>query len=389
MSDKHVVVVGSGAAGTAAALAARAEGARVTMIRGRTGATSLGSGAVDGSAEGGTSQTKTRGESADGVPTLDLWDFGACTLATSAGTIRRAAGRDRALADLDRARGPVLVARVVHPAWDGGALAAAWSEQNGRGFVARDVGLVLQKDERSMQHVELAALHDDPQRLARAAERIRDALGAGGEFGAVLLPPWLGVSAPRAAELSALVGVPCGETLVAVDGPAGLRFERARDRHLQNANIETIPGAVTRVKSSGPGYEVSLGDRPLAADVVVLATGGLLGALDYAPATGFALSFDAPVTLGRDGRPLVVPGSVFGVPPESLTWPYADPPALETVGMLAVDGSAAGGTSRTRDEELRVAPRIFACGDALEGTPRTMLAALTTGSAAGRAAARA
>jgi glycerol-3-phosphate dehydrogenase subunit B len=350
VTDRNVVVVGGGAAGTAAALAAREGGAHVTMVRGRTGATSLGSGALDGMPDAE-------------LPTLDLFEFGACHIATSAGTIRAAAGRDRALADLDAMRGPVLVARVSHPAWDGDALAAAFAELDSRGFVARDVGLVLHPEERAMQHAEIAARHDDAARLARAAERIRDAL-SGGNFGAVLLPPWLGIDRPRARELSDLVGLPCGEVLVPVDGPAGLRFERARDRSLQNANVETISGWISNVSS-------------LDADAIVLATGGLLGGLSYTPATRapFALGYEAPVTLGRDGRPFVAPGSIFGVAPESLLWPYAPAPAIESVGILV-------------DTTFRAAPNIWACGDALEGRPRTVLAALATGRAAGRAASR-
>ena len=379
MSERHVVVVGSGAAGTAAALAARAAGARVTLVRGRTGATALGCGAPDASGEDGE---------AAAIPTLDLFALGPCRLATSAGTLRAAAGRDRALADLAATQGPVLVARVAHPAWDADALAAAWSEEDARGFVARDVGLVMHTEERVMQHAELAALHDDEARRARAAERIRAALGAGGEFAAVIVPPWLGVERPRSAELSALVGVACGEALVPLDGPAGARFERERDRSLQNANITTLAGMVDRVAGNGR-CTVEVAGATLEADAVVLATGGLLGAIEYTPGEAaeartlpppghapFALAYEAPVTLGRDGRPLVVPGSIFGVPPESLTWPARGTPALESVGVLA-------------DADLRAAPNVYVCGDALEGRARTMLAALAAGAAAGRAAARA
>lgn len=387
MSERHVVVVGSGAAGTAAALAAREAGARVTLVRGRTGATSLGCGALDVS---GLRPPAARGSGDDvaGVPSLELFALGPCRLATSAGTLRDAAGRNRALADLGATKGPVLVARVAHPAWDADALAAAWSEEDSRGFVARDVGLVMHTEERVMQHAELAALHDDPARLARAAERIRAALGAGGELSAVVLPPWLGVEQPRSAELAALVGLPCGEALVPFDGPSGLRFERARNRYLQNANVTTVAGMVDRVASSGR-CTVEVGGATLEADAVVLATGGLLGAIEYTPGDAadaraipppghapFALAYDAPVTLGRDGRPLVVPGSIFGVPPESLTWPARGTPALESVGILA-------------GADLRAAPNVYVCGDAVEGRPRTMLAALATGAAAGRAAARA
>jgi len=214
-----------------------------------------------------------------------------------------------------------------------------------------------------MSHVELAARHDDPARLARAAERIRSALEGAA---AVLLPPWLGASAPRARELSALAGVPCGEVLVPIDGPAGVRFESARDRSLQNAHINVRAGRAKRVSKSGVALESG---EELACDAVVLATGGVLaGGIVYTPGepSTFALSYDAPVTLGHGGRPLAVPGSMFGVPPESLVWPSGS--ILEDVGVIA-------GT-------------ILACGDCAAARPRTMLEAFSSGARAGREAAR-
>ena len=184
MSEVHVVVVGSGAAGTAAGLAARSAGARVTMVRGRTGATSLGSGAIDADVDD---------DAKDVAKALELFSFERATLATSAGMLRAARGRDLALCDLASVTGAVMLADVAHPSWDARALGAAYAELDSRGFVVRDVGLVLHTRDRAMHHAELAALHDDPARLATAAERIKEALSEGGAFGAVLLPPWLGV----------------------------------------------------------------------------------------------------------------------------------------------------------------------------------------------------
>jgi glycerol-3-phosphate dehydrogenase subunit B len=382
VTEKHVVVVGSGAAGTAAALAARAANARVTMIRGKVGATALGSGAID-------SHDVLDDDTQSIARALELFSFERATLATNAGTLRTARGRDLALADLGATKGAVLVARVAHPSWDADALAASYAELDARGFVARDVGLVVHPRERAMRHAELAAAHDDPTRLALAAERIREALATGGAFGAVLLPPWLGASAPRAKEISALVGLPCGEILVAEGGPAGTRFENARDRSLQHASIESRAGRVKRVASDASTCTVVLeDDTSLDADAVILATGGVLaGGISYTPGDAasagavpppsrapFALAYDAPVVLGVRGRAFVVPGSVFGVAPESLTWPRENPSTLERVGIRV-------------DARLRATECIFVCGDALEDRPRTIASALSTGVVAGRAAA--
>ena len=366
-----VVVVGSGAAGTAAAITARAAGAEVTLVKGRVGASALGSGALDGTIDDDAKSIASA---------LELHAIGSCSVATSAGTIRKASGRDLAILDLDQVKGPVLVARVAHVAWDADALAAAFSETSSLGFVARDVGLVLHTDERAMSHVELAARHDDPTRLARAAERIKSALEGAV---AVLLPPWLGASAPRARELSALVGAPCGEILVPIDGPAGVRFERARDRSLQNARIDVRSGRVSRVSE---GKVVLESGEALACDAIVLATGGVLaGGIVYTPGepSTFALSYDAPVALGVGGRPLVVPGSMYGVPPESLVWPGGT--GLEAVGVV---GSAEGGTTPWPWQRVSRGGAIFACGDCASARPRTMLEAFSSGVRAGREAAR-
>jgi glycerol-3-phosphate dehydrogenase subunit B len=326
----RVVILGGGAAGTSAAIAARAAGADVTVVLGRTGATSLTSGALDGPDDAPESMASSARAVA---AALELHVVEPCAIATSDGTIRTARGRDASLADLSNVKGAVLVAHVGHVAWDAAAIAAGLAESDPR-FAARDVGLVLHTDERAMSHAELAARHDDPTRLARAAERIRAALAEGGEFSAVLLPPWLGVSAPRARELSALVGIPCGEALVAIDGPAGLRFEHARDRWLQNASIPALKDRATRVRTTESCCTVELaGADALEADAVVLATGGVLaGGILYTPQQTFSLAYDAPVSLGLSGRPLLAPGSVFGLAPESLTWPAGD--ALERIGIL-------------------------------------------------------
>ena len=370
MSERHVVVVGSGAAGTLAALAANAIGARVTMVCGKTGATSIGSGAIDGDID---DETKKQISAA-----LTLYAFTPATLATNAGTLRKAHGHDLALANLDASSGAVLVARVAHASWDANALAASYAEVDARGFVARDVALVVHERERSMHHIELAALHDDPARIAIAAARIRESL-AQGSFGAVLVPPWLGASAPRAKDLSTLVGVPCGEILVGEGGPAGVRFEQARDRSLQNTNISTLKTRAKRIETSTSRCTIETEDgATLEADAVVLATGGVLaGGITYAPRGPFALTYEAPVVLGRDGHPLVTAGSIFGVAPESVSWPYENVPLLERIGVMI-------------DSRLRASDRIFACGDLLEGAPReprTISRAFMTGAAAGRAAA--
>src|SRR5208282_133147 len=100
---------------------------------------------------------------------------------------------------------------------------------------------------------------------------------AGSRARAVLLPPSLGVERARATALGDLVGLPCGEALGAPGGPAGLRFERARDRALAAAGVVRVEGRAVRVSPAEARWIVWSGDGSLEADAVVLAVGGLIG----------------------------------------------------------------------------------------------------------------
>jgi glycerol-3-phosphate dehydrogenase subunit B len=138
-------------------------------------------------------------------------------------------------------------------------------------------------------------------------------------------------------------------------------------------------------------WRVTRAERPaLEATVVVLAVGGLVGGgLAYSPGEAaeasvlptasrppFRLTIDVPAAgLGAWGRPLEIPGSLFGIPPESLAWPFAPDGLMERVGVLVdADGRAASG--------------LYAAGETVADAPRTWLRALESGVHAGSAAAR-
>ncbi|WP_237244785.1 hypothetical protein [Sorangium cellulosum] len=123
---------------------------------------------------------------------------------------------------------------------------------------------------------------------------------------------------------------------------------------------------------------------PLAADAVILAIGGLAGGgIAYAPpergagpdlpARGgapFALSIDAPVTLGDARGAFGVVSSMQGPELDVVAWPRGERPgALESVGV--------------RCEGVRAAPGILAAGATVAGRARTVLDAVTTGLRAG------
>jgi glycerol-3-phosphate dehydrogenase subunit B len=411
----RVVIVGAGVAGTAAALAAAKAGAMVTLVDGGTGASTLATGAIDvepwdRAAPPGVSAVspdRDLGVSGDRIPErlpddarailedLGAYAFGGAPvlLATTGGIVRPARGADRALLDLSRlGAGVVVVPRAEHGGWDAAALARAWMDSSGRSFVADAAQLTRYTDEFFLPHADVAARHDDPERLRWLAERLRETLARSANVAGVILPPWLGAEKSRAAALSEMVGVPCGEALAAPGGPAGLRFERARDRATVRAGVRVVRGRVRSAAHAEGEWRLEVADtETLGAERVVLAAGGLVGGgFDYSPSESvlagplpsnprstFTLSFDAPVQLGAHARTLALPGTMFGVAPESLAWPFTDDPLLERAGVL----NDAGGRARGAPEGL------FVAGDLAADRPRTWLGALASGAAAGRAAA--
>jgi hypothetical protein len=402
MSD--VLVIGGGVAGTAAALAAAGARGRVTLLDGGTGASTLATGALDVLPwQGGTrAPAPPTGDGAparsplvrtilDALGAYSLPDGGA-RLVTTAGIVRPAAGHDAALLNVAPLGGSrVGVVRCDRPGWDADALAAAWGES----FVAVDATVLRYVDERVLPDADFAARCDEDERFGWLAERLRDAVAnAPFTLGGLVLPPALGVEHVRAPRLATRVGLPCGEPIAAPGGPSGLRFEHARNRALAAAGV--VPWrarAATIARHSGRWCATLDTGEAVYADAVVLATGGLLaGGIEYEPSEAVLASALPPfarlpfrlgiavegaaATLGVHGRALELPGSLFGVPPESLAWPFErDAPPIERVGVLVgADGS--------------LAPGLYVAGDVVADAARTWLRALESGAQAGLAASR-
>ncbi len=403
MSERRarVVVVGAGIAGAAAALAAARSQAAVTVLDAGAGASTLTTGAVD------RTPWRPEADATSGLPPLARWVFDAlgahvltdrpAQLLTTAGVRRPARGRDAALLDLTPLGGrPLGIVRCARPAWDAERLARAW----GGACITIEAIVLRHADERALPDAEFAARHDDDARLGWLAGRLREALAIefGGEtLAGLVLPPSLGVDRARAAQLSGLVGLPCGEPLALPGGPSGLRFERARDRAFGVAAVERVEGRVRRVERTaapyGGGWRVTtVDDVSFDADAVVLATGGLLGGgIEYAPSEAIPggavpasarsplrATLDAPLLLGAHGRPLESPGSLYGLAPEEIAWPFSSDGLLARAGVLVgEDGRCAGAPAG-----------LFAAGEIVADAPRTWLAALIAGATAGVSAAR-
>ena len=409
---RHVIVIGAGVAGTAAALAAAAARARVTVMIGGTGASTLATGALDFGTEASSSRPRSGG--AGDVPSSSRPLFGGtgdpspaartvldallwhklpgsgARLLTMHGTTRRARGHDAALLDVvpvTSTETRIGVVRCRRPGWDADALAHAW----GASFVPIDAEMLRHADEHILPHADFAARHDDAVRLGWLAGRLRSALAIARErFGAIVLPPSLGVETARAGELTTLAGLPCGEAMAMPGGPSGLRFERSRTRALAAAGIVRVDARAKAIERKAARWVAECEDgRLVDGEAIVLAMGGLLGGgIEYAPSEAifatalppvarapFRLAIDAPVTLGARGRPLDVPRSLFGVPPESIAWPFAPDPLFDRVGILAGPGG-------------RVADGLYVAGELIADAPHAWLAALESGTVAGAAAAR-
>jgi glycerol-3-phosphate dehydrogenase subunit B len=413
----RVVVIGGGIAGTAAAVRA-ARGATTTLVCAGAGASALAGGAIDDVAwEEVVRAARIAGAALVARPlaedvlefaeALDLWRLPAAGVAlpqlcSLSGRIRPARGHDRGLLDLARVEpGVIAVPRVDRAAWDADSLVAAWNDdpcarRRGLVFRAIDAELLRFDGEARISDADLAARHDDPDRIAWLAARLREALRrASLRPSAVVLGPWLGVDAPRAAALSDRLDLLAGEALASVGSPAGTRFVRARDRLLARSNVTVVSGRVTRVAAPDADHErhrvlVEGAADPLRADRLVIACGGLAaGGIVYDPpdihaaadmpdsdAPAFALSFEIDRTDGRPylalgGARVGVASSMFGPDLDLTAWPSPGRPgALESIGVAC-------------DADGLAAPRIAAAGDAVADRPRTALVAVQSGLHAG------
>lgn len=416
---ERVLVAGAGIAGVAAAYAAATRGAEVQLFDGSLGASALAAGAVD---DRPWEQVARASEVLDAAPlagplplqveafveALGLWDLPRagrplCRLATEAGRVRVARGREEGLLDLSAlpVGARVALPRLGRDEWDADSLARAlgadaYAVRRRLRFEAVDAKLLMMVGEERIAAVDLAARHDDRRRLRWLAQRLVELCALEGAAGrtidAILTGPWLGVELARAPELGSALGVAVGEIMSGLGQAPGLRFEAARDRLLGSLGVVRTPAPVRVVERDGDALRVCVGEEEeqleVEVDAVVLAVGGLAGGgIEYAPpalrggeegpAAGrapFRLALEADVALQAGGRPVEIVSSTHGPTLDEVAWPTdPDPGLLEAVG-IACDGPVA-------------APGIYAAGDVVADRPRTKLQAAFSGLRAGAAAA--
>lgn len=315
--EADVLVLGGGMAGAIAALAARAGGARVALVRRAPGATALSSGAI------GVAPDLSAG------PDEPLaWRRGPVEAARRLAVLRP--GHPYALLGADLGRLPEALAfaaraldPLLSPALDrprflatplGGAAGVALCQRSMvagdlltaqaplavvgfRGHLGFDADLVadglaraaplgapeafaleveLPFDAPAARPHELARALDAPGAAEALGERLRAAL-AGRGAGAVLLPPVLGL-APRSRaveRISSAAGVPVAETLSDVPSVPGLRLQARLDAALQAAGVQVVGGAARAAPV--PGDPLEADGAIVVAGWWVLATGRFVG----------------------------------------------------------------------------------------------------------------
>jgi glycine/D-amino acid oxidase-like deaminating enzyme len=377
-----VAVIGAGAAGVAAAWTAARAGADVSVVHGRAGATALYSGALDRVPwESGDVPSESEPELDALAKALGVWTLGARErrVATPAGVLRPAGGIDVALLDLAELGGRrVAVADVERDDWSAPALArslsdTAWARAARVEFYCVPVPL-SRGGERRIGVYDFARMHDEPSRADALVEALRR-IGAADGW---LVGPWLGIEPETVKRIRAALGRPIGETTSPPGGPAGARFERARDRLLESLGVELVHGAVERVEPNGRGWTLLVaGGEPIEADAVVIAVGGVAAGgvelerprLGHRGGAGFRLSLGAPVPFELDGNELDAASTLHGVDFEALGLG-----ALERVGVASDGPRVVGQTT------------LFVAGDVVAARPRTVLEAARAGIAAARAA---
>ena len=389
------LVIGGGFAGLAAAWALSRRGREVRIAWEGAGASSLYSGALDRTDWGALADTRPLAPDAEAFLSV-LGCFAPSgtsggRVATSAGMLRPARCRDRALLDLDPWRGRrIEVVDLGRPGWDAAALARAWSEsawarQTHTEFQPVSVTPPEPEAVRLLPSGELAARADDPEWLARLGQ----SLGRAGDGDRpLLIGPWLGLEPASVERLRAQLRRPIGETLSEPGGAAGARFEAARDAWLASAGLTVEHASVRSVRWRGSSYEVLAtrddGELHALADgvdthieEVVLAIGGVVGGgIRFLAGGGpegrsFSLSLDAQLPVRLAGREVALSSGALGVDLQQL-----GVDALTLVGV-SVD-----------ERMLARAPALYAAGDVVEGRPRCALDAIDSGLEAARAACR-
>lgn len=427
----RVVVVGSGAAGAAAAVGARTAGAEPLIVHGPPGATMLAAGAWDVAAdvkgvpgdravfrptiiEALRNLARARPHhpyarlGAENVqmaheaflaklglyPSIE-WDAPLALVATDLGFVRETATAQAIVLRIDAVPPGSHVAVVELAGYremDAQHVAASltdWSRsaEADLTFAPLEVDFLTRRSDALLHPHEIARVVDTPEGFARLVSVLQTAHQSH-PFAAALFPGVLGLGAvfQRAARLREQVGVPVGEMLSGPGAPQGLRLATSIDLALEGiarrgARVQSV--VTDRRRARGVVVE---GGETIAADAVVLCTGRFLGG--GLCKHGRIRESIVGLPLYLDGRPLDQDAAPYGPDPSFLF-------AEELLGRHAALRVGVGWDDRLRplaSDGAVACENLFAAGDLLEGhDPAADLSglgvAITTGFLAGRAAA--
>jgi glycerol-3-phosphate dehydrogenase subunit B len=344
VSTPDVVVIGGGVAGLAAALGARAEGARVTVLDGRPGASSLAGGAWDvglppiaPSAALRESRStlalleerlrarphhplashvadlETLAKTAHAAVLDALGIYAPLDLArppalvaTDVGLVRSVATAQRAVLDLAQLpKGRIAVATFPSArAHDGAFVAASLGELassagDDRRFCAVEVEMLRRGRDVWLHPHEAGALFDDDRARDRLVRALARALGGMG-FDAVLLPPLLGEHDDTAwSRVRTALAMPIGEWASSLAGPQSARLVRALARAFARSKASYERSPVVRVSD----HSVTTERTTHRAGALVLAAGRhLAGGLVFRRDAAIEPLFELPGYAG--GKPL-------------------------------------------------------------------------------------
>ncbi len=373
-----LLVVGGGVAGAAAAHRAVTSGIDCSWLLGGLGATSASSGVLDWCWERGQSEQRTLTASERAFVDSYGWQLpekGVC-VASCDGAIRRAAGCDAAVLDLERARGGVvLVIDLPRPGWDAqlmcrGLSETVWARTSGTRFVPLSLDAAALGPIAEMLHdagdLEFArAVTEDASALLAALTK---ALAGAERARAVLFGPWLCTDARLTQELSGALSIPVGETTSPAFGVAGARFETSRQRWLEACGVQHRPTWLESLRVEDRRVVAAFGSEQREFDAAVLAIGGVSGgglALDEQNQVRVSAELIPPAQLRARQLPLLSPGSMWGLEYQAL-----GPELFEAIGLQVA---------------VRERKRLALAGDVEPDLPRTMLQAMRSG---GSAAAR-
>jgi len=282
----HVVVIGAGAAGCAAAVAARAKGARVTLVSRGAGATALSTGGIslNGVAEGTELRTRvlellrsTAPLSGDGSARTYLSASGAAIRAHLVGPTH-AAG---ALEDL-KGTSVLVVALRGYPGMHAADIARRLAMHGAKAGAAM-VDAPGMRQRYDLSSFAIAQALDEPGLAAEfAASVAREAAASGCDV--VALPPVLGLRRVNEARgaMDAALGRPWFELLSPPPSVPGMRLHLSIQEHARSLGIPLVNARVVKVDLRGDAVAAVHAvdeevDHVIEPDEVVLATGRFIG----------------------------------------------------------------------------------------------------------------